>query len=233
MESKRFDDLVRGAFESATRRSVMRISLGALAASALTALGAPSEAEAKMGKKGKKRKKKKTPVVPATCPADLPVTCGNGCCPNAFSKCCLENFGQPQLGGMLARAAGDSTCNPPSFNCCSADQGGGSCGGRFPKCCPATTQQPFGTCTEANATCCPSSAGGNSCEADRPKCCPGGGPESPNRFSACCLESQACCVANTDCPGGQTCNGNCCGVAVLKAAPARNVTSPRAGFRAR
>ncbi len=236
MESDKFDNLVRGAFDGGSRRSVVRVGIGALAASALVTLGLRAEDADAKKKKGKKKKKKKG-VPPATCPANLPVTCGTGCCPTAFSKCCVGNFGEQGFGGGLVtvlRAAGDSTCNPPSFNCCPVEQGGGSCGGNFPKCCPATTQEPFGLCTESNATCCPSSAGGGACPADHPKCCPSGfNGQEVNQFSRCCLTSEACCQVDTDCPPGQECDGNCCQEAVPRAPSARSASVPRSGIPAR
>jgi hypothetical protein len=236
VESERFDDLVRGAFEHASRRRVVRVGIGALAASGLTTLGLTSgDMEAK--KKGKKKKKKKgTP--PTTCPANLPVTCGTGCCPNEYSLCCVGNLGSQGGGGLQAvalEAAGDSTCNPPSFTCCPVEQGGGSCGGNFPKCCPATTQRPFGLCTESDATCCPSTAGGSACPAERPKCCPGGYQgQNINQYSECCLASEACCQATTDCQGaGEVCSGNCCRVPPAREPSTRSASVPRSGIAAR
>jgi hypothetical protein len=230
VESERFDNLVRGAFEHASRRRVVRVGIGALAASVLTTLGLTlGDVKAR-----KKKKKKKKGVPPATCPADLPVSCGTGCCPNAYPKCCLANFGAN--GGLIVDSTpGDSTCNPSSFNCCSAAQGGGSCGGQFPQCCPATTQRPFGSCAEATATCCPSTAGGGACEADFPKCCPGGDADELNFFSRCCRATEACCVVTADCPAGQTCSGNCCRVppALLREARSGDAAVPRAGIPAR
>lgn len=235
MESDKFDNLVRGAFEGASRRSVVRVGIGSLAASALVTLGLRAEdANAKGGKKGKKKKKKKG-VTPTTCPTNLPVTCGTGCCPNEYSKCCVGSFGQQGFGGLaVLRAAGDSTCNPPSFNCCPVEQGGGSCGGTDPKCCPATTQAPFGSCTRSDATCCPSTAGGESCPVEAPKCCPSGFfGENVNRFSRCCLASQSCCQVTSDCPPGQVCDENCCQAPIMRARNARSVGVPRSGIAAR
>lgn len=255
MESERFDDLVRGAFERASRRRVVRGSLGAVAAGLLAGLGSTSIAEGKGKKKRKKGKEQQPtdtiapappspPVAAATCPADLPVTCGRGCCPSTFPKCCTERFGAQAVAvaqefRLASRTASDTSCNPASFNCCPAELGGGSCGGRLPQCCPPTERQPFGTCTEADATCCPVSVGGGSCPVDFPRCCPGGGVKSlfisaPATSAVCCQANQDCCLVDDDCPDGQSCNGNCCQTPeIARRAPSRAAESPRAGIPAR
>lgn len=211
MDSDTFDDLVRGAFASSSRRGALRVGVGGLAASMLTAIGLSTDsAEAK---KKKKKKKKKKPVV-ATCPPDLPLVCGDGCCPSAYPLCCLASFGFGGGGAVVAVSTPDeSTCNPASFTCCPADQGGDACGGRFPKCCPATAQAPFGTCTLSDAVCCTTEQGGFSCPADEPVCCLN---EPGNIFGGrnCCPTGSTCCQADADCPGGGagSCVDGCCAV---------------------
>ena len=247
MESERFDDLVRGAFERASRRRVVRVSLGALAASLLVGRGLTGESVAK-GKKGKKKRKGQQPtdtIAPgpssppapaATCPADAPLTCGTGCCPTTFPKCCVERFGIAPNVRLAARTASDVSCNPESFTCCPADLGGGSCGGCLPQCCPPTEREPFGVCAAGDATCCPVSVGGGACPADSPKCCPGGGVKRVDIAppAACCQANQDCCLTDDDCPDGQTCNGSCCIAPTFASrAPSRAMTAPRAGIPAR
>ncbi len=213
MESHQFDGLVRRAFADSSRRGAIRVGIGALAASALAAMGL--EAEAK--KKKKKKKKKKTPV--AVCPADLPITCGDGCCPSAYPLCCLANFGFGG-GAFINSVPGESTCNPASFTCCPADQGGGSCGGERPKCCPATAQAPFGICARADDVCCTTEQGGFSCPADQPVCC----LENPNDIfdgRNCCPAGSSCCQVAADCPGGVgPCVNGCCPAAAPREAGA-------------
>jgi hypothetical protein len=186
MESERFDELIRGAFAGATRRSVVRVGAGALAATALATLShGPSDVDAK---KKKKKKKKR-------CPSNRPVKCGNGCCPGNFSKCC-ESASEP---------VNSFTCNPPSFTCCTLEEGGGSCGPSAPKCCPPTDQDPFGTCAEDGGVCCTSEQGGGSCPEDLPTCCP----------LDCCEDGATCCGPDGECPTGTVCDfdgeeGACC-----------------------
>lgn len=252
MESERFDDLVRVAFERASRRRVVRVSLGALAASLLAERGMTSGSAAK-GKKGKKRKKNKDeqpadaiapspsspPAQAKTCPAEAPLICGSGCCPTTFPKCCTERLGavQPDLR-VFERTGLDVSCNPAAFTCCPAELGGGSCGGRVPQCCPPSERNPFGICAAADATCCPVSVGGGACPVELPKCCPGGGAvvkrAQAASSAACCQANEDCCLADEDCPDGHTCNGNCCqAIATPERALSRAVVSPRAGFPAR
>jgi hypothetical protein len=198
MESERFDELIRGAFAGATRRGVVRVGAGALAASAVATLGrGPSEVDAK--KKKKKRKKKKR------CSGNRPVKCGNGCCPSNFSQCC-ENASEP---------VNPFTCNPSDFTCCSLEDGGGSCPSFASQCCPPTILDPFGTCALETDVCCTSVQGGGFCEADFPVCCPFD-PEDPSFGSYCCGEGETCCLIDEDCEGSDVCDEfGCCVPEVL------------------
>ncbi len=204
MVSDKFDNLIRVAFEGASRRGVVRVGVGALAASALATMGLRAEdADAKK----KKKKKKKKPVT-VTCSGTRPVTCGNGCCPSSFGVCCDD----------ASEATNSFTCNPTGATCCPADQGGGSCAGSFGKCCPVTTQQPYGQCAPTNGVCCTSAQGGGSCPANLPKCCPGD-PLDAFDSGDCCLANQTCCLTDANCPPGQECFGNCCEPVVMNGAP--------------
>jgi hypothetical protein len=240
VESEKFDRLVRGAFAGASRRGVVRVGVGALAASALATLGLTSDdAGAK-----KKKKKKKTICVctssdastcttqtlkknqanstlssnpcaysgacvagqsgcPAQCTGDTPVTCGEGCCPSNFSKCCSAFLDSSAPAGTL-------TCNPNDFNCCLASQGGGSCGGDHPVCCGPTQQNPFGTCTPTGGTCCTTEQGGGECHPEFPVCCliDPADLDSGN----CCPAGSSCCQDDADCGGAPgSCDPfNCC-----------------------
>lgn len=186
VESRKFDTLVRRAYQGGSRRGVLRVGVGALAATALTAIGLQSDdAEAK--KKNKKiticengetlrvKKKgwqKKHPTatkgacVEPICPAERPVECGFGCCPSEFSKCC-DNVNDPVF---------TTTCNPTSHTCCPASVGGGSCPASNPVCC---LRDPENVETR--------------------NCCPAG---------------SACCSEDADCGIGGTCNLllGCCNV---------------------
>jgi hypothetical protein len=196
VESERFDELIRGAFSGATRRGVVRVAAGALAASALATFGRSlSEVDAK---KKKKRKKKKR------CSGNRPVKCGNGCCPNNFSQCC-ENASEP---------VNPFTCNPTDFTCCSLEDGGGSCPPFSPQCCPPTILDPFGTCALETDVCCTSETGSTFCPEDLPVCCLID-PEDP--FSGnCCAEGETCCLDDEDCEGTDICaDFNCCVPEVL------------------
>ena len=223
MESERFDQLVRETYDSASRRGVMRVGIGALAASALVTLGLRAEkAEAKQGKKKKKtvchngqtirvKNRKKhlrhgDTKGPCTCPAGRPVTCGTGCCPAEYSLCC-ETVDDPIL---------THECAPASFTCCPVNQGGGACGGLEPVCCPPTAQTPEGWCAEVGADCCTTEEGGYSCPPGE-TCCPlpngaelGWGPwcANPNAGEFCCPAAQGGGVCTDDapvcCPGTQS-----------------------------
>ena len=199
MESERFDALVRGTYEGTTRRGVVGVGVGALAASALGLIGLRSEVDAK-----KKKKKKR-------CKGDRPVKCGKGCCPEAYSQCCDDAF----------QASNSFTCNPPDFTCCPLDQGGGSCPSDEPQCCPATTQDPYGSCAEADATCCTSEEGGGSCPADT-VCC-------SNLFLSCCPGAADCCEIDDDCDVDAECIDGCCEALVARSAARSGRSTKRAG----
>lgn len=232
MDTNTFDDLVRDAFSGASRRGVVRAGLAGLAISAMTAIGLNAKTAEAKKKKKKRKKKKKTPV--AICPADLPLVCGDGCCPNAYPKCCLANFGFSGGGLVMvaADAPGESTCNPTSFNCCPADQGGGSCGGFHSVCCNATLQQPFGDCVQAGGSCCTTEQGGGHCDAEAPVCCPED-PTDPFRGGYCCLSGETCCQQDADCPGGGvgSCDNGCCAAAPREAGRSRSRTRQGTGER--
>jgi hypothetical protein len=206
VESEKFDALIRKLHDDGSRRGAVRAGLGALAASVLAALGSrEDDTEAKGGKKKKKKKRKRNKgVATAICSGARPITCGSGCCPSNLPKCCQDFF----------FAGSPDTCNASNSNCC--PNGFGSCQGEFNKCCPPTTQRPFGTCTDALGTCCPSSLGGGSCDSDEPVCC----IEDPaDPFSGyCCNSGETCCQKDTDCDAGEDCLGGCC-VSILREAP--------------
>lgn len=183
MESERFDELIRTTFSGASRRGVLGVGIGAVAATALAILGHdPSAVDAK------KNKKKR-------CPSNRPIKCGNGCCPSNFSKCC-DNAAAP---------VNSFTCNPSDFTCCPIEEGGGSCDPERPQCCPATDQDPFGSCAAADDTCCPSEQGGGSCSADEPICC--GQIECCEEGQSCCGPDGEC-PPGTVCESGE--EGGCC-----------------------
>lgn len=259
MESRKFDDLARGTVTDSSRRGVLRVGFGALAASALATLGPRADdADAK-----KKKKKKKTIC---NCTSSDPLTCSTqktkknkandilNSNPCAYSGSC-----QAGLSGCPAQCAADrpvvcgegccpaefskccddvenplftKTCNPTSFTCCPASAGGGSCDPEFPQCCPLTTQDPeFGHCTEATSICCTSETGGNSCLADFPVCCliDPADLESGN----CCPVGSSCCTVDADCPGGGlgACDlmSNCCNVGPREARAASRGGNRRGG----
>jgi hypothetical protein len=233
MESDTFDNLVRGAFKGASRRGVVRVGVGALAASALASMGLRSnDAEAKkkkkpvcnctssdpatcstqkLSKKAKKNLLSSNPCAysgsctagvsgcPSTCTGATPVTCGEGCCPATFSKCCVANVSD--------YPPGTQTCNPTSFTCCPAELGGGSCGGGAPTCCPPTRNSAFGNCADADEKCCTAAQGGGTCDADE-TCCPPN-LSNPQDSGSCCAAGQQCCITGgAACPAGQVCDGD-------------------------
>jgi hypothetical protein len=146
------------------------------------------------------------------CPADRPITCGLGCCPNNFPQCCAT----PAAFGSPGEATG-STCAPNTSRCCTVANGGGACDSPTPQCCPPTNQQPRGSCAAVDATCCNSAQGGGSCPAPFSQCC----PVTPNfPIGSCCRPGQQCCTGpagvQSNCPAGLVCNVNgCCTAGVL------------------
>jgi hypothetical protein len=200
VESEKFDELVRGAFADATRRGVVRVGIGALAASAIASLGLTSDdAEAKKKKKKKKKKTTTTTPPPPRCQGTTPVTCGDGCCPSQYPLCCA---GANPTGG---------TCNPSGATCCPLESGGGACGGPFPKCCPATQGFPFGSCARTSSNCCPPESNLDWCGTEFSKCCK----------EDCCFPDEPCCGPGGSCPAGRTClsdeEGGCCVLVALQA----------------
>lgn len=109
------------------------------------------------------------------------------------------------------------TPTPPPLPC------DGACGGAYPLCCPATTQDPHGFCTLPEDVCCTSAEGGGACPASLPKCCP---PTTQFENGLCgdlddtccpsnkggflCPPGLACCADSDDCPQGSACEDNCC-----------------------
>lgn len=186
MESQQFDTLARRVVNASSRRGVVQAGVGALAAVALAAFGGGQldEAEAKGNHHHRhhhKKKRKKN----RRCPSTRPVTCGPGCCPSEFPQCC-EDADEPNPDFAFE-------CAPSTANCCPVSQGGGFCVGAESKCCPPTSQAPFGNCAEQAGTCCPSELGGFTCPAVEPVCCLNN-PNDP--FSGFC------------CPAGQSCGPN-------------------------
>lgn len=259
MESERFDALIRHLGDEGSRRGVLRAGVGVLVATALGPLGlsASDDAEAKKrrarqraekqrARKRKSRQEKKAkqgppgppgppggqgpsgppgppgpPQPPVTCTANRPVTCGDGCCPNNFSVCCDTNWSTSPSG---------KGCNPNGYTCCDlATQGGDSCGGDYPKCCPVTDQSPFTNCAPATAVCCDSDHGGYWCPTNSDCCPPAKGYTygdcayaafgehccGPNSGGLCDVDEDCCPTALTNddnfgcCPTG----AGCCNVA--------------------
>lgn len=252
VDSNMFDTLVRQAVSGRSRRGLVRGGMAALAASIL---GKPEQSSANGRQEkpiGRKRRlicfrgetlvvrrrarffrqgatKGPCPDAPAeTCPANLPITCGDGCCPNEFPKCCAARLGQNP--GSVGRATVPSTCNPQDFNCCPVEQGGGSCGGSSPQCCPPSKSQPFGVCVPTDFTCCPVALGGGACFPEAPVCCPGDSLQG-GTLKFCCRPGETCCDATGACPEGFFCSGGpggCCQPPVeALAASARQSSSPR------
>jgi hypothetical protein len=207
MDSDRFDALIRGIGEGASRRGVVRAGIGAMALTALVTLGLRiDDTEAKGRKKKKKKKRKKNKgVATATCSGARPITCGSGCCPPNLPKCCQDLF----------FAASPDTCNPNSLNCC--PNGLGSCGPEFTKCCPATAQDPNGACTNTGGTCCPTALGGLPCDAPFSVCCLDDPADLESGY--CCGTGETCCQKDPDCETGEECDFGCCVPTVMREAP--------------
>jgi hypothetical protein len=133
------------------------------------------------------------------CTGDTPVTCGEGCCPSTFSKCCLADIAD--------FAPGTQTCNPTSFTCCPAELGGGSCDPGSPTCCPPTRTSRFGTCADPDEKCCTAEQGGGTCQSNE-TCCPPN-PNNPGDSGVCCPAGQACCInGGAPCATGTVCNAD-------------------------
>ena len=159
MDAARFDGFARTIATRLTRRT----GLALLAGASVPLLGLEGDTDAKKKKKKKKNKKKNNqPSPPKTCPADRPVTCGDGCCPSDLALCCDS-----------AVTPSGKSCNPSGsgFQCCGAELGGDACGGLPPKCCPPQLGSVGPSCVLADATCCSVSQGGGACSVDTPKCC--------------------------------------------------------------
>lgn len=137
MDGERFDAVLRRAVGDGSRRGILRIGVGALAASAL-GFAALSEHDDVIAKRKKKKKKKK----PQQCTADRPITCGTGCCTSNFPTCCDDPI---DTSGKV--------CAPSNSTCCPAAQGGGFCGQGF-SCCPPISIFPVGYCCATGSQCC-------------------------------------------------------------------------------
>jgi hypothetical protein len=187
LDGDAFDSLSRNVVSGASRRDLVRISLGGLGLAGLGLLiTGGDDVDAK---KRRKKKKKK-----ARCKSDRPVVCGEGCCPSQYPQCC-ESASNPNQATRY-------TCNPPSYTCCSAAEGGGSCP-TDAKCCPPTAMpgNEFGSCApKAEAVCCPANTLYDWCQTDFPVCC----------NEDCCLADETCCDAQGSCPDGFECLGDCC-----------------------
>lgn len=183
-----FDSVVRDAVSAGSRRQVVRTGLGGLGLASLGLLTAGSEgAEAKKKRRKKKKKKQR-------CTSDRPVACGNGCCPSQYPQCC-ESASNPNPDTR-------NSCNPPTFTCCTAADGGGSCP-TDTKCCPPTAMvgNEFGSCAPKTGTvCCPANTLFDWCPSDLPTCCD----------ADCCAADETCCDAGGNCPDGFECLGSCC-----------------------
>jgi hypothetical protein len=138
MDGERFDAVLRRAVGDGSRRGILRIGIGALAASAL-GLGGLSAIEDAIAKNKHKKKKKKKPQ---QCTADRPVICGDGCCGGSFPQCCDDPV---ETSGKL--------CAPSNATCCPVSQGGSWCGAGF-TCCPITSDFPAGHCCPTGHQCC-------------------------------------------------------------------------------
>lgn len=212
MDGYEFDELVRRSLSPASRRGMLRVGTGFLAASALAALGlhAPDEVQAKKKKPCPPCKKRKQ----GKCKAKLPdgTTCPGGSC---TSGKCIPT--PPACGGACGGLAPQccpptvfapgGTCAAANDICCTPAQGGGACSVDFPKCCSPTTQDPVGLCTEADRTCCTSAQGGGTCSAEFPQCCP---PTTQDPDGLCAEASETCCTSEQ---GGGLCPADapqCC-----------------------
>jgi hypothetical protein len=142
------------------------------------------------------------------------VTCGTGCCPSTYSKCCNADLADNPPGTL--------TCNPTAFSCCSADLGGGSCPGGN-TCCPPSRTSAFGSCADNTEKCCTVEQGGGTCDADE-TCCPPN-PANASDSGSCCGVGEACCIGGqTNCGAGKECSGDagesgCCVDAAPRIAP--------------
>ncbi len=208
MDADRFDGLTRALRATPTRRLTLR-ALTVLGMAAI--IGADEAATRLKRKDNKKKDKKKKDKKKKRCRSEFPLFCpGLGCCPGYLPTCCP--------GG----------CAKPGYACCSAAQGGGSCGPDTPQCCGPTSKFPQGYCV-ANGTLCCSPAKGGSCPVDVPVCCPAGtGPQNgpnpgccqadfpiccPKESNACAPEGGSCCTAaqgGGSCGPGETCTINGC-----------------------
>ena len=221
MEDGRFDTLSRHIGGEGSRRGMLRVGLGALAAAAFGALtlGGSEETEANKARAHRKKsrkqkvrdqKKKKakqgppgpagppgppgTPAPVVTCSGARPITCGDGCCPTTVPVCCDD-----------LEATSGKSCNEAGQVCCPLGLGGGSCPVGAP-CCPPFKGQVFGDCAFDDEKCCPPDSG-SVCKTDE-DCCP---PATTNFDNGgCCLLDEVCCNDTTDCPDTFACSDNGC-----------------------
>jgi hypothetical protein len=141
VDDRRFDALIASvARDGLPRRTALKGVAGAAVGLSLARLGlAGGDVEAK-NKRRKKRRKKNTNRCPRgtqRCNINGP----NRCC---GTECCLF-VNEPAGGETFCRSAADV--------CCTAAQGGGSCGPDFPYCCPPTGDDPEGSCGEIPEDC--------------------------------------------------------------------------------
>jgi hypothetical protein len=135
MDERRFDALVASmATNGLPRRAALR---GAIGGGLGLALGGLAIAETGARKKGKKKKKDRCPPGTRKCT----INTSGRCC---ATSCCLF---------ILEPPGGQTFCRFADEVCCSAQDGGGSCGPDYPYCCGPTDEDPEGFCGEYPEDC--------------------------------------------------------------------------------
>ena len=236
MESERFDALSRHVGGEGSRRGILRVGFGVLAASAagVLGLGEFGETEAKKvraqrkkvrkqkAREEKKKKAKQGPEGPAgpagpaglagqPGPAATPVTCPAGQSATCGDGCCSTSL-RPKCCDNAFETSGKS-CHASTDLCCPAAFGGGSCR-PGEECCPLRYDGSRGrTCLEPDDPdelffCCGVGSGGACVKADEKCCAPNLTNDANN---GCCSDDRECCNPNTVCPNGELCSEiGCC-----------------------
>jgi hypothetical protein len=184
VDNKLFDAMVRGAVGAASRRGVLRIGIGTVAASALGVRGLNAEQFAHARKK-KKRRKKRDRCRLLRGQSIGRFACGDGCCLRDRQVCC-DDPSDPS----------GKSCFPRDSVCCPAALGGGACNEGH-QCCSPAAGAPQASCANLSQGqhCCPPNSGG-ACEATF-ECCPSAFTNDENR--GCCQEGSPCCNDDDDC----------------------------------
>jgi hypothetical protein len=189
MDGRRFDDLLRAATQSGSRRTLLG---GALAI--VSGLFAVSEAPARKKKKGKGKKKKQSPAPSSPPPPSLPsaaATCG------ALGAAC--DWLAPNCCGAL-QCSHQKCCAPNNTAACNVDS----------DCCDDEDLCEHGACKRKKGDFCNATI---VCSDAYPYCLGSGEFGTCQRCSAEEVSTgtdELCCPSNRYCPKANGGRGSCC-----------------------